>query len=816
MSIKELLGKEVLFFDGGMGTMLQAAGLEGGEIPEHWCFEHPDVVMDIHYQYLKAGANIVETNTFGLNPVKFDQSKYSCDATMQKAISLAKDAIAKYSLESSGKEGRLFVAASIGPCGSLLEPLGEISFDEAYNGFKTLMVSAEKSGADIILIETIIDTYELKAAILAAKENTNLPIIASFMLDEKGQLLTGADIKTIIPLLEGLRVDAIGINCGFGPEQMSEFVPELTSLTNLPLMINSNAGMPAIDSAGNTYWNSTAEEFGKIASTFIDKGVSLIGGCCGTTPEHISYLVKYSDGKKLIPRNNPKKTIVSSYSKWVEINDEFKIIGEKINPTGNKTLKEAIKNENDDFIAQLALSQVEAGAHIIDINAGIPGGDEVSLLSNFMRIVQGVCPTPVMIDSSNEEALEKACRYYNGKPFINSVSGKQSSLDAVLPICAKYGGVLIALALDDNGIPKTAEERLQVALNIVEEAKKYGIGKENIVVDPLTLTISSDSNSANITLKTIELLKEQGIKSSIGLSNISFGLPQRSQINATFFAQCLTKGLNTAIVNPNSIELMDTYYSHLALSGQDENCTKYIERFQNSTRKCIENACPSSNNDILFPVKESPTDIIDLKSSIEKGLKDESLKSATMLLKTLKPLEIVNNYIVTALDKVGKDFELGKSYLPQLLMSAEAAQSAFSVLQQAIATDPQGSTLKPKFVIATVKGDIHDIGKNIAKVLLENYGYQVIDLGKDVEPQLIVDTVKKEGASLVGLSALMTTTLPSMEETINLLRKEEIPCKVFVGGAVLTEAYANTIGADYYCKDAMSTVKFAENLESSK
>lgn len=797
-NILNVIGKNPLFFDGGMGTMLQAAGLEAGEIPEMWCFEHPEKIKAIHIAYLEAGANIIETNSFGANALKFHHSKYTSYEVMKTSVEIARESIGEYE-KIHGANEHHFVAASIGPCGYLLEPLGEISFDAAYESFKELSIAAKDGGADILLIETMTDSYELKAAILACKENTDLPIIASFMLDEDGKLLTGGSIDTLVPLLEGLRVDAVGLNCGFGPDQMLPFVKKLKELTILPIMINSNAGMPNIDEDGNTFWNLSPESFAKIATGFFDLGACMVGGCCGTTPEHIRNLRILSDNKALQHHNAIRRpATVTSYSQRVDIDGSFKIIGEKINPTGNKPLKEAIKKNAFEYVSTLAIEQYNAGAHIIDVNAGMPGFDEVDLLHSFMLSVQKVCPAPLMIDSSNIEALEKACRYYNGKPFINSVSGKKSSLAKVLPIAQKYGGVLIALTLDDDGIPKTAEDRVNVALNIIAEARKYGIPESDIVVDPLTLTISSDSKAAITTINAIKLLNEKGIKTSIGLSNISFGLPQREYINATFLSQCLMAGLSAAILNPASQALMNTYYGHNALWGFDESCSTYIDKMSS-----IANITTSSNNDIS----------LSLKDYIEQGLREDSIRACRELIENMLPLDIVSTYIVPALDKVGETYEKGITYLPQLLMSAEAAQGAFSVLHEKLqSTGQKDSGFKGKVVVATVKGDIHDIGKNIAKVLLENYGYHVIDLGKDVAPEIIVDTVVSEKAKLVGLSALMTTTLPNMEETIKLLREKNVPCKIVVGGAVLTESYAANIGADFYCKDAMATVKYAEQL----
>lgn len=797
MKFKELLGKKLLFFDGGMGTMLQAAGLTGGEIPEYWNMEKPDLVEDVHYQYLMAGANIVETNAFGANPVKFPQDKYTSYDVMYQAVKLAQNAV-KRCKEETGRED-LFVAAGLGPIGKLLEPMGEVSFDEAYEGFKVLVTAAKDAGADLILLETMTDIYEMKAGVLATKENSDLPVIASAMLDENGKLLTGADIKVLTSVLEGLRVDALGLNCGFGPDQIGKFVPKYLAETSLPLMINPNAGMPETDEEGNTVWGLGPVEFAEKVAPFAKKGVFMLGGCCGTTPAHIKELVEKA--KDVIPPPVEKKThtTVSSYTTTTYIGRDFAIVGEKINPTGNKIFKEALKEQDMGAIIKLAMDQKNAGAHIIDVNVGLPEIDEPAMLLSLIKEIQGVVDTPLMIDTADAEAMELAARYYNGKPFINSVSGKQESLDKILPIAAKYGGVLIALTLDDNGIPKTAEGRVEIAKKIIDEAAKYGIEKHDIVVDPLTLTVSADKTAPMTTLQTIWDLGQMGIKTSIGVSNVSFGLPGREKLTSTFLAMALSAGLKAAIMNPFSDEMMYVYHSYRALAGKDKNCRDYIKVFEAHQEKHA-------------PQKKK---VYSLKVSIVNGLKKDAKAAADTLALDTAPLDIVNNHVIPALDEVGKKYENGSIYLPQLLMSAEAAQEAFAVIKELIAKSGDQSTVsKGKIVIATVKGDIHDIGKNIVKVLLENYGYDVIDLGKDVPPEVIVETAVKENVRMVGLSALMTTTVPNMAETIKKLHAADIQCKVIVGGAVLNENYAQMIGADSYCKDAMATVKYAEQLHN--
>lgn len=797
MSFRESLGKELLFFDGGMGTMLQAAGLAPGEIPEYWNMEHPEAVTDIHLQYYMAGANIVETNTFGANSVKMPQDIYSSHDIMVKAVSLAKEA-AKKCHEQTGRD-KLFVAASMGPTGKLMKPMGDLTFDKAYEGFKELAVAAEEAGADLALIETMTDLYEIKAAVLAVKENTQLPVVVSAMLDESGKLLTGADIKALCATLEGLRVDAVGINCGFGPKQIARFIPEYLSLTSLPMMVNPNAGMPKTDDNGDSYYDMTPEAFAAELAPFAEKGIFMLGGCCGTNPNHIRALVNAAKDMTPPPVEKKYKTVVASYSHAVEIGRDFAIIGEKINPTGNKLFKEALLNNDMGAVVKLALDQQKAGAHIIDVNAGLPEIDEVSMLTQLMREIQAVIDAPLMLDTANPTAMEQAARYYNGKPFINSVSGKQESMDKILPIAAKYGGVLIALTLDEKGIPKTPEERVAIALKIVDEAARYGIEKHDIVVDPLTLTVSADREAPMTTLETIWQLRQHGIKTSIGVSNVSFGLPGREKLTSTFLAMALSAGLRAAIMNPFSDEMMYVYHSYMALAGKDENCRNYIKVFEAHQQQAGETV-----------KKENK---YSLKDAIVNGLKKEAREAAAALGADTPPLDIINEHVIPALDIVGKKYEDGTIYLPQLLMSAEASQEAFAVVKKLIeASGSTGNISKGKIILATVKGDVHDIGKNIVRVLLENYGYDVIDLGKDVPPEKIVETAKKESVRLVGLSALMTTTLPSMAETIRQIRAEGLKCMVVVGGAVLNETYADTIGADCYCKDAMATVKYAEQL----
>ena len=816
MEFRDLLGKKLLFFDGGMGTMLQARGLQPGDIPEYWNIEHPDKIASVHYDYCMAGANVISTNTFGANPVKFPQNQYTTEQVVTAAVKIGKD-VQKRMKDQHGRDD-IYIITSVGPTGKLLKPLGDLSFDDAYEGFKTVMVAAEKAGSDALLIETMTDGYEIKAAVLAAKENTNLPVIVSAMLDENGKLLTGGSIKSLNSMLEGLGVDAVGLNCGFGPDQIAHFVPEFLETTSLPLLINPNAGMPQTDENGKTYWGLSPEDFAKTVADFAKLGVFMLGGCCGTTPDHIRALVEQAKNITPPPLTKKHHTIVSSGRKAVEIADDFTIIGEKINPTGNKPVKEALKENNISALLNLATEQAERGAHILDVNVGLPEIDEVAMLPHVIYEIQAITDLPLMLDTSNYDAMEKAARYYNGKPFINSVSGKQESMDKILPICQKYGGVLIVLTLDDKGIPKTSDARVEVALKVIKEAKKYGITKDDVVVDPLTLTISADNQAAQVTLETVEKLKKLGIKTSLGISNVSFGLPARELITSTFLATAMTRGLNAAIMNPLSDRMMEIYRTYRALAGFDENCTNYITNYENyiSNNPSINGSTtnnPDGNNGSGGNGTKKKRD---LKEIIAKGLKEEAYHETEKVAEDgMKALDIVNTYVIPALNQVGDLYEQGKVYLPQLLMTAEAAQSAFTVIKKLIEQDASaGSINKGKIVIATVKGDIHDIGKNIVRVLLENYGYEVIDLGKDVSPEDILEAAKKEQVKLVGLSALMTTTVPSMEETIRLIKKHCPDCKVAVGGAVLNENYAKMIKADFYCKDAMATVKCAEQLYS--
>ena len=784
--LREKLGKELLFFDGGMGTLLQKEGLLPGELPENWNIEKKDVIRSIHRSYYESGSNILLTNTFGANIVKYHDQMYSLKEIVAAAVenvrSVASDAI---------------VALDVGPTGKLLKPMGDLGFEEAYDAFKEVVIYGAQEGVDLIHIETMSDTYEVKAAVLAAKENTNLPVFATLIFDERGKLLTGGDIPSVVALLEGLRVDALGINCGMGPEQMLPIMREIAQYTSLPIIVKPNAGLPK-QRDGKTYYDVTPEKFATALTEIVRNGACVIGGCCGTTPEHIRAMVDACKNMEIVKPTYKSTTLVSSYGRTVEIGDMPVVIGERINPTGKSKFKQALKDHKIDYILKEALTQQDKGAHILDVNVGLPDIDEVSMMKEAITEIQGITNLPLQIDTVNVKALEAAMRIYNGKPMVNSVNGKQESMDAIFPLVKRYGGVVVGLTLDEKGIPETAEGRANIAGRIIEEAKKYGINKKDIVIDVLTLTISSEPESARITLDALRMVRERyGVGTVLGVSNISFGLPNRSSVNSNFYTMAMQSGLCAGIVNPSSEAMMQAYYSYCALMGYDENCQTYIEQ-------CGQQ--PESKTVTRESVK------MDLKSVIEKGLREEAYVLAKELVQNQKPLDIIHEYLIPALDNVGKGFEKGTVFLPQLLMSAEAAKQAFEVLRENMASEGESDIKKEKIVLATVKGDIHDIGKNIVKVLLQNYSFDVIDLGKDVPAERIVDTVLEQNVQLVGLSALMTTTVVSMEECIKLLREKAPGCKVMVGGAVLNQEYADMIGADFYGKDAMQSVYYAQKV----
>lgn len=792
----ERLGKELLYFDGGMGTLLQSKGLKPGELPEVWNLEHTAEIVDIHRQYYEAGSDIVLTNTFGANALKFHDSKYALKDIVTAAVANVKKA-ASLGVHD-GRE--VYTALDIGPTGKLLKPMGDLAFEDAYEAFKEVVKYGEDAGVDLIHIETMSDTYEVKAAVLAAKENTDLPVFATMIFDEKGKLLTGGDVPSVVAMLEGLRVDALGINCGMGPEQMLPILSEIMEYTSIPVIVKPNAGLPK-QRDGEVYYDVVPRQFAQTMQKVLQLGASVIGGCCGTTPEHIRVMIQGVQSRQLQRPVPTDKTIVSSYGKAVLLGQKPMIIGERINPTGKKKFKQALKEHDMDYILKEGITQQDRGAHILDVNVGLPDIDEVAMMKEVITELQSVTSLPLQIDTVDIKAMEAAMRIYNGKPMVNSVNGKQESMDQVFPLIQKYGGVVIGLTIDEEGIPNTAEGRIKIAGKIIKEAEKYGIQKKDIVIDVLAMTISSEPDGAKVTLEALKGVREAyGVCTVLGVSNISFGLPYRPAINSNFYTMAMQNGLSAGIINPSSEDMMRSYYSFCALMNYDENCEEYIQKYGNQQ---------ISTTSIM-------SSELTLKSAIEKGLKEEAHHATRELLKSQEPLEIINQHLIPALDVVGKGFEKGTIFLPQLLMSADAAKIAFAVLKDVLAQNGGDVQKKDKVILATVKGDIHDIGKNIVKVLLENYSFDVIDLGKDVPPETIVDCAIREDVKLIGLSALMTTTVVSMEDTIKLLHQKKPECKVMVGGAVLNQDYADMIGADFYGKDAMQSVYYAQRVFSEE
>ena len=823
MMIKEELGKKLPFFDGGMGTLLQAKGLKPGELPETWNVSHAEEVIGIHQAYIGAGSDIILTNTFGANALKFHDSRHPLKEIVNAAVRNVKEAARR-----SGAGRKVYTALDVGPTGKLLKPMGDLDFEDAYEAFCQVMAYGEEAGVDLIHIETMSDTYELKAAVLAAKENTKLPVFATAIFDDRKKLLTGADVPAVVSLLEGLRVDALGINCGLGPEQMIPVLDELLAYASVPVIVKPNAGLPK-QRGNETFYDVLPEDFAKTMKQIAEKGAAVIGGCCGTTPEHIRHMADYCRGIPIAPMEKKSFTMVSSYGQAVVFGAVSRIVGERINPTGKKKFRQALKDHDLDYILKEGILQEENGAHILDVNVGLPDIDEKAMMVEAVTGLQSVTSLPLQIDTVDIHAMEAALRVYNGKPMVNSVSGKQESMDAVFPLIARYGGVVIGLTLDESGIPGTADGRVEIAEKIIREAKKYGIEKKDIVIDVLAMTISSEPHGAAVALEAIRRVRRDlGVHTILGVSNISFGLPGRPILNSNFYTMAMYSGLSAGIVNPSSAEMMEAYHAYHALMGLDENCSAYVEKYAAyGTRTAAGNISGQTGNASgaggsagnTAGLKSgnaagpgNPSGGMNLKTVIEKGLKEEAHHITESLVLEQEPLEIINTHLIPALDHVGKGFEKGSVFLPQLLMSAEAAKAAFAVLKERIADSGEQAEKKEKVVLATVKGDIHDIGKNIVKVLLENYSFDVVDLGKDVPPETILKTVKEQDIRLVGLSALMTTTVASMEETIRLLKKEAPECKVMVGGAVLNQEYADMIGADFYGKDAMQSVYYAQRL----
>ncbi|MBR3141533.1 MAG: homocysteine S-methyltransferase family protein [Clostridiales bacterium] len=796
MNLRDRLGKEWLFCDGGTGSILQKMGLKGGELPETWNLSRPDDIRALNRGYFEAGSNIVNTNTFGANRFKFDNVTEIVSAGVKLCQEARKEA---------GREGDAYVAIDVGPTGKLLEPMGDLAFNDAIDVFAEIIRAGYEAGGDLVLIETMSDSYEAKAAVIAAHEVCDLPVIVTTVYDESGKLLTGGSVEGTVAMLEGLKVDAIGINCGFGPKQMLPIAERLVACCSLPIVVNPNAGLPRTEN-GATVYDVGPEEFAEVMEQIAKLGVHVMGGCCGTTPEHISTMI----GRvKALPFTAPvlkNTTYVTSFADCVKIGPKPVIVGERINPTGKKKLQQALREGNIDYILTEALKQEEAGADVLDVNVGLPEIDEPVMMENVILKIQSVTNLPLQIDTTNIEALERGMRIYNGKPMINSVNGKEENIRAVMPLVAKYGGVLVALPLDESGIPATSDGRIAIAKRIYEAADRYGIPRKDIVIDGLAMTISSDPESATATLDTVRRVRDEFSGHSIlGVSNISFGLPARELVNSHFLTMAMQNGLSCAIINPCNGPMMASYHSFNALMNLDPNLSEFINAYKDYVAGTSASAGSSKAS------AASSDAVLSLAEAIERGVTGRAAEAMKEALDSGRDsLEIIDSELIPALDRVGKGFEAGTVFLPQLLMSADAAKAAFAVVKESMADKPR--TTKGQVILATVKGDIHDIGKNIVKVMLENYGYDVIDLGKDVPPEVIVDCAIENNIRVVGLSALMTTTVASMEETIKLLREKKPDTKVVVGGAVMTPEYSEQIGADAYAKDAMATVRYCDTV----
>lgn len=893
-NIMDRIGREWLFFDGGTGSILQEKGLQPGELPETWNLLHPDRILDLHRGYLEAGADIYNTNTFGANRLKFPEN---LDEIVTAAVKLAKEARTQ-----AGRDEDAYVALDIGPTGKLLAPMGDLSFDDAVDIFGEVVRIGAREGADLVLIETMNDSYEAKAAVLAAKENCDLPVFITCVFDGSGKMLTGGTPESMVAMLEGLGVDALGVNCSLGPAQMIPIVERLVKAAHVPVLVNPNAGLPkSVD--GRTVYDVDPEAFAGYMKQIAELGAAAVGGCCGTTPDYIRAEIAAVRSLPLLPPQGREQTVIASFSRTVEIGRAARpvIIGERINPTGKKRFKQALVDHDIDYIVDQGLQQEDAGADVLDVNVGTPEINEVELLDEVVCRLQSVLALPLQIDTSNPEAMERALRHYNGKALINSVNGKQEVMAEVFPLVKKYGGVVVALALDEGGIPDNADDRIRIAEKIYATAAEYGIRREDIVIDGLCMTVSSDPRSALVTLETIRRIRDElGGSSILGVSNISFGLPARELINAYFFEMALQNGLSCAIINPNNQAMMQAYRAFCALTNQDENFQNFITAYAGykSPDKQVSDALTAYKTRVLNALGVSAGDLqatgrplsgatgnagaglssgnvsgagtgagsagtgfgagagatgvggadfgagaagssgaganagafgsgraagsddgrgpgavagkSRLVEAIERGMAKPAAEATREALLTRNALDIINQDLVPALDVVGQGFEKGTVFLPQLLMAAEAAKAAFAVVKESMAGSAQES--KGRVILATVKGDIHDIGKNIVKVLLENYDYDVIDLGKDVPPETVVETALRENIRLVGLSALMTTTVVNMEETIRQLHEQKPDCRIVVGGAVMTQDYADKIGADCYGRDAMTTVRYADEL----
>lgn len=803
MTTEEIFARRrFVFLDGGLGTQLQKRGLQPGQKPELAAFLMPETLEAIHREYAAAGADILYANTFGANEQKLTGTGYTVAQTVAASIACARRAAQPY--------GAL-VALDIGPLGELLAPTGTLSFEDACARFAEIVQAGVQAGADLIVIETMTDLYELKAAVLAARENSTLPVLASMSFESRGRTFTGCTVESFGITAAGLGVDAVGINCSLGPDEILPFAKRLCRVVpaGMPVFIKPNAGLPNPDGS----YDLTADGFVEQMLPYAATGISVVGGCCGTTPEYIRKLreafATLTPAQKIPVRRSRLCTPV----RCVEV-EGITVVGERINPTGKKRLQQALREGDSGYACAQAVAQAEAGAQVLDVNAGLPGIDEAATLEMLVRELQAVTDLPLQLDSNDPVALERALRIYNGKPIVNSVNGEEKSLKAILPLCKKYGAAVVGLCLDENGIPKTAEGRFAVAKKIVAATDAAGIPREDVYLDCLTLTVSAEQASAVETLKAMRLCKQElGVRTVLGVSNISFGLPCRGYMNTTFLTLAMQAGLDLAIMNPNTPEMMAAVRAFRVLTSQDEQCADYVQAYAGQQTQTVQTVKAPAAETVASVGTSGADD--PLADAVRRGLKKEARAAAEQALLTREPLEVVNLSLIPALDTVGDGFEKGTLFLPQLLQAATAAQAAFDVIKTAIANSGQKSVSKGKIVLATVKGDIHDIGKNIVRVVLENYGYEVTDLGRDVDPMRVVQAARETGAPLVGLSALMTTTVPSMQTTIEELHKAGLSCKVMVGGAVLTPSFAKQIGADFYAKDAKASADYAKQLFES-
>ncbi len=824
--------EKVYILDGAMGTMLQRSGMGADETSTHFGQNNPDILKNIHKQYVDAGADIIYAATFGINRYKMDE----LDVTLEEAVKVAMKAAGEARAEAAAEGRDVKVALGLGPIGELLEPMGTLSFEDAYETFSEVIRAAVKAGEegcscsccsaecscapDLVVIETMTDLYEVKAAVLAVKENSDLPVMVSMTFEQNERTFTGVSLEAMAVTLEGLGVDAMGINCSLGPVEIYPMAQRLRSLTDLPVFAKPNAGLP--DPATGEY-DITCDQFVDKMAEYIDAGINMLGGCCGTDPEYIRGLTtardKAAEGNDGCKQCGEDAGMLSEASRSLKVCsgnkvvnvDHVTVIGERINPTGKKRLKQALLDEDYDYILTQAIEQIDAGAEILDVNVGVPSLDDVKMLPRVVKKLQAITDLPLQIDSSNPAAIEAALRVYNGKAIVNSVNGEEKVMDAILPIVKKYGAAVVGLTLDENGIPATAEGRFAIAERILDKALEYGIPKEDVIIDCLTLTVSAQQKEAAETLKAVKMVKENlGLRTALGVSNISFGLPARILVNRTFLTIAMENGLDLPIINPNDEDMMASIFAYNVLKNVDENAVKYIDRYADME---IGGAVVKKNSaDQKSAAGTAQADAHDIFYCIEKGMKADTVAAVETLLTDNDEMAVVNEYLIPALDRVGKGFEKGTIFLPQMLQAAGAAQAGFEVIKDRLSAGDKEVVSLGEVVIATVKGDIHDIGKNIVKVIMENYGYKMIDLGRDVPKEDIVKVVKERDIKLVGLSALMTTTLRSMEETIEAIKNEAPDCKVMVGGAVLTADYAAQIGADHYCKDAMKSVEAAKEV----